>query len=92
MTGRLAGKVAVITGAGSGIGRATALRFLGEGAKVVVADINLRNGEETIAQAKAKGWNDVRFVRFNAAFADFEHPHQAGATGLDTGSSGLQGG
>jgi NAD(P)-dependent dehydrogenase (short-subunit alcohol dehydrogenase family) len=44
---RLAGKVAFITGAGTGIGRATALRFAREGARVVIAEINLTAGEET---------------------------------------------
>jgi len=45
---KLEGKVAVITGAGSGIGRATALVFSKEGAKVVVFDIANENGEETV--------------------------------------------
>ena len=40
MSGRLDGKVAVITGGASGMGRATVLRFLDEGARVVVADLN----------------------------------------------------
>jgi NAD(P)-dependent dehydrogenase (short-subunit alcohol dehydrogenase family) len=44
---RLAGKVAFITGAGSGIGRAAAIRFAGEGAKVAIAEIDARAGEET---------------------------------------------
>ena len=41
MAGRLADKIAVITGGGSGIGRACALRFATEGAKVCVADLDL---------------------------------------------------
>lgn len=49
MSKRLEGKVAIITGGGVGMGRATTLRFLEEGAKVVVADIN----EETMAQTEA---------------------------------------
>lgn len=47
--GRLAGKRAVITGAGSGIGRATALRFVQEGAKVIAADI--KGHEQTAADS-----------------------------------------
>jgi NAD(P)-dependent dehydrogenase (short-subunit alcohol dehydrogenase family) len=45
--GRLAGKVAIITGAGTGIGRATARLFAREGAQVVVAEIDAVTGEET---------------------------------------------
>jgi NAD(P)-dependent dehydrogenase (short-subunit alcohol dehydrogenase family) len=49
---RLSGKVAIITGAASGIGRATAIRFAQEGARVVVADINQAEGQATVEQIK----------------------------------------
>ena len=47
MSGNLKGKVVIITGGGSGIGRASALAFAREGARVSVADINASAGEET---------------------------------------------
>jgi NAD(P)-dependent dehydrogenase (short-subunit alcohol dehydrogenase family) len=55
MAGRLAGKIAVITGGGSGIGRACALRFAAEGAKVSVADLDLAAAKETARRVAAGG-------------------------------------
>lgn len=52
---RLANKIAIITGAGSGIGKASAYLFAKEGAKLVVADINDTGGEETVAKIKERG-------------------------------------
>ena len=51
----LQGKVAIITGAGSGVGRASALRFAAEGASVVCADVDLDRAKETVAQIEAAG-------------------------------------
>ncbi len=55
MGDRLAGKVAVVTGGGNGLGRATAVRFAEEGAAVVVADLLDAPGQETVSQIEAIG-------------------------------------
>ena len=57
MSGRLDGKVCVITGAGSGIGRASALLFASEGARVIVADVDRAGADETVEQIRAAGGN-----------------------------------
>lgn len=65
---RLEGKVAVITGGASGMGRDTAFRFMDEGAKVVIADLNENSGEETLGLAGQNGQSDsIRFIRTNVA-------------------------
>jgi NAD(P)-dependent dehydrogenase (short-subunit alcohol dehydrogenase family) len=56
------GKVALVTGAGSGIGRASALAFSREGARVVVADVDAAGGEETAALIKRAG-GEALFVQ-----------------------------
>jgi len=56
------GKVALITGAGSGIGRATALLLAENGASVVVADVDESGGNETVEMVKAAG-GEAAFVR-----------------------------
>jgi NAD(P)-dependent dehydrogenase (short-subunit alcohol dehydrogenase family) len=61
MTRELEGLVAVVTGAGNGIGRATALAFAREGAKVVVSDVDAREGEQTVAQIRQAG-GEARFA------------------------------
>jgi NAD(P)-dependent dehydrogenase (short-subunit alcohol dehydrogenase family) len=66
---RLHGKVAVITGAGTGIGRATAKLFAAEGAKVVVAELNAEAGEQT-AQLIVQAGGEVIAVRTDVTDPD----------------------
>ena len=68
MAGYLDGKVALVTGAGSGIGRATALACVREGANVVVADIVKEGGEETVTMIK-DGGGEPTFVQTNVTQA-----------------------
>jgi len=62
MGGRLAGKVAVITGGGSGIGREAALRFAAEGAAVAVLDLSDSAGADTVALVEKDGGRAVAVV------------------------------
>ncbi len=63
--GRLRGKVAIVTGAASGIGRASAMAFAREGAKVVAVDLN-EQGQQTVAAIDAEGY-EAFFAKVDVA-------------------------
>lgn len=68
MANRFHGKVALVTGAAGGIGRASALAFAREGAKVVVSDIAAAGAQETVGQIEAAG-GEAFFVKADVADA-----------------------
>ncbi|MFI5395308.1 MAG: SDR family NAD(P)-dependent oxidoreductase [Candidatus Binatia bacterium] len=94
------GKVAVITGGGSGIGRATAVRLANEGARVVVADVDQNGARETVARVEHAGGmaaairTDVARPADIAAMLDFAERQFGGLdilhnnAGITTGDPG----
>ncbi len=69
-------KVVVVTGGADGIGKATALRFAQEGAKVAVWDLNETKGAETVAEIKAMGVEAI-FIKVNTSqFVEVERASQ----------------
>jgi NAD(P)-dependent dehydrogenase (short-subunit alcohol dehydrogenase family) len=66
--GTMDGKVAIVTGASAGIGRAAALAFAREGASVVVADVDVERGDKVAAEVQGLG-ADALFVRTDVADA-----------------------
>jgi len=67
---KITGKVAIVTGAASGIGRASAIAFAREGARVVVADLSRQGGEETARSIASEG--------YEARFEEVDVSHEAG--------------
>ena len=73
MAGSLDGKTALVTGGGSGIGRAASMAYAKEGARVVVADVNVEGGEETVQQIKEAGGEAI------LVYADVSKPQDTEA-------------
>ncbi|HVM97036.1 MAG TPA: glucose 1-dehydrogenase [Candidatus Acidoferrales bacterium] len=68
MAGRLTNKVALVTGAGGGIGRAATLKFSAEGARVVVVDFDEKAGRKVVGEVEAQG-GKAAFVRADVSKA-----------------------
>lgn len=93
---QLENKVAIITGAGSGIGKATALLFAKEGAKVIVSDIAEANGAMTVEEIKKQG-GEAYFIKADSSKpADNEQLvhqtiHKYGALDIAVNNAGIGG-
>ncbi|MGK2940905.1 MAG: SDR family NAD(P)-dependent oxidoreductase [Immundisolibacter sp.] len=99
MTGRLAGKVALITGTADGQGRAAALAFAREGAKVVGCDLKTELAEETVALVRHAGGEMVSMQPLNLndedqlkTWIDFAVSHYGDFDILYNNASGVRGG
>jgi NAD(P)-dependent dehydrogenase (short-subunit alcohol dehydrogenase family) len=79
--GRLAGKVAYITGAGAGIGRAAAERIAREGAAIIIAEFNADDGEAATEAINAHG-GKAKFVRTDVTSEDSVRESVERATGF----------
>jgi NAD(P)-dependent dehydrogenase (short-subunit alcohol dehydrogenase family) len=80
---RLAGKVALITGAAMGMGREASLLFAEHGARVVVADINREAADETVAMVRNTGGQALAVVGDVASEADVERMVAEGVRGFN---------
>jgi NAD(P)-dependent dehydrogenase (short-subunit alcohol dehydrogenase family) len=80
MAGRLKGKVALITGAGMGMGREASVLFAAEGARIVVCDINDKAAKETVALVEKAGGKAVAAVGDVAVEADVKRMVDAGVS------------
>jgi NAD(P)-dependent dehydrogenase (short-subunit alcohol dehydrogenase family) len=68
MAGHVEGKVALVTGGASGIGRATALAFAREGAKLIIADMNADGGQQSVHMITENG-GEATFVQVDVSRA-----------------------
>ena len=82
MTGRLDGKVAIITGSGGSMGQAAALRFAAEGAKVVGCDIHPSSSDETLALVRQAG--GIMVSMSNCDLSDMAHAEAVTRFALDS--------
>ena len=83
MPGTLNGKVALVTGGASGIGRATALRFAREGAKLVIVDMNDEGGHQTVHMITENS-GETTFVQVDVTQLDLPEPGASSETGVTT--------
>ena len=67
MSGRLEGKVCVITGTGGSMGRATALTFAREGASIVGCDVTVEPAEATVEMVRGEGIDALRYRAISAS-------------------------